>query len=328
MSNPEIRELEAFLALAEELHFGRAGERLYLSQSRISQLLRALESRIGGRLVDRTSRRVRLTPLGEQLHAGLRPAFDAIVTTIGEVRDAARGLGGVFRVGFQGTANDAFLRAVAAFRDAHPECAAEIAEIPLSDPFGAVHRGEVDAAVVLTPVRDDALVVGPVFSTRPLTLAVSDRHPYARRDGVDAEELADGPLIGVAGAAPEYWRLAQAPVVTPRRAGDPVRARGEQPAGGAGAGADGPGSDAAVPPYGRLLRQPRRGLRPGDRPPRLLARAGVAPAPRDGQDPRLRAGARGRRRSHRVSGPAPESRGPLPCCTCRTPTPGGAPACS
>ncbi|MFF5769116.1 LysR family transcriptional regulator [Streptomyces californicus] len=215
MSNPEIRELEAFLALADELHFGRAGERLYLSQSRISQLLRALESRIGGRLVDRTSRRVRLTPLGEQLHAGLRPAFDAIVTTIGEVREAARGLGGVFRVGFQGTANDAFLRAVAAFRDAHPECAAEIAEIPLSDPFGAVHRGEVDAAVVLTPVRDDALVVGPVFSTRPLTLAVSDRHPYARRDGVDAEELADGPLIGVAGAAPEYWRLAQAPVVTP-----------------------------------------------------------------------------------------------------------------
>ncbi|MGW4310519.1 LysR family transcriptional regulator [Streptomyces californicus] len=215
MSNPEIRELEAFLALAEELHFGRAGERLYLSQSRISQLLRALESRIGGRLVDRTSRRVRLTPLGEQLHAGLRPAFDAIVTTIDEVRDAARGLGGVFRVGFQGTANDAFLRAVAAFRDTHPECAAEIAEIPLSDPFGAVHRGEVDAAVVLTPVRDDALVVGPVFSTRPLTLAVSDRHPYARRDGVDAEELADGPLIGVAGAAPEYWRLAQAPVVTP-----------------------------------------------------------------------------------------------------------------
>lgn len=215
MSNPEIRELEAFLALAEELHFGRAGERLYLSQSRISQLLRALESRIGGRLVDRTSRRVRLTPLGEQLHTGLRPAFDAIVTTIDEVREVARGLGGVFRVGFQGTANDPFMRAVTAFRDGHPGCAAEIVEIPLSDPFGAVHRGEVDAAVVLMPVLDDALVLGPVFSARPLTLAVSDRHPYARRPGIDAEDLADCPLIGVQGAAPEYWRRAQAPAVTP-----------------------------------------------------------------------------------------------------------------
>ncbi|MBK6028882.1 LysR family transcriptional regulator, partial [Streptomyces sp. MBT59] len=181
MSNPEIRELEAFLALADELHFGRAGERLHLSQSRISQLLRALESRIGGRLVDRTSRRVRLTPLGERLHAGLRPAFDAIVETIEEVREAARGVGGVFRIGFQGTANDPFMRAVTAFRDRHPDCAAEIVEIPLSDPFGAVHRGEVDAAVVLMPVRDDALVLGPVFSARPLALAVSDRHPYARR---------------------------------------------------------------------------------------------------------------------------------------------------
>ncbi|BFP52621.1 LysR family transcriptional regulator [Streptomyces sp. CMC78] len=215
MSNPEIRELEAFLALAEELHFGRAGERLYLSQSRISQLLRALESRIGGRLVDRTSRRVRLTPLGEQLHSGLRPAFDAIVRTVDEVRDVARGVGGRFRVGFQGTANDPFMRAVVAFRDGHPECAAEIVEIPLSDPFGAVRRGEVDAAVVLMPVRDEELVLGPVFSARPLTLAVSDRHPYARRPRIDAEDLAGSPLIGVHGAAPEYWRLAQAPVVTP-----------------------------------------------------------------------------------------------------------------
>ncbi|WP_405929292.1 LysR family transcriptional regulator [Streptomyces griseus] len=215
MSNPEIRELEAFLALAEELHFGRAGERLYLSQSRISQLLRALESRIGGRLVDRTSRRVRLTPLGEQLHAELRPAFDAIVRTVDEVRDVARGVGGRFRVGFQGTANDPFMRAVVAFRDGHPECAAEIVEIPLSDPFGAVRRGEVDAAVVLMPVRDEELVLGPVFSARPLTLAVSDRHPYARRPRIDAEDLAGSPLIGVHGAAPEYWRLAQAPVVTP-----------------------------------------------------------------------------------------------------------------
>lgn len=60
----DTREIEAFLVLAEELHFGRAGERLYVSQSRVSQLLRALERRVGAQLVERTSRRVRLTPLG------------------------------------------------------------------------------------------------------------------------------------------------------------------------------------------------------------------------------------------------------------------------
>ncbi|MFD5645153.1 LysR substrate-binding domain-containing protein, partial [Streptomyces anulatus] len=105
----------------------------------------------------------------------------------------ARGVGGVFRVGFQGTANDPFMRAVTAFRDGHPDCAAEIVEIPLSDPFGAVHRGEVDAAGVLMPVLDDALVLGPVFSARPLSLANTDRHPYARPPPKHPPDPAGGP---------------------------------------------------------------------------------------------------------------------------------------
>ncbi|WP_411082053.1 LysR family transcriptional regulator [Streptomyces sp. cmx-18-6] len=215
MSSLDARELEAFLALAEELHFGRAGERLYVSQSRVSQLLRSLESRIGARLVERTSRRVRLTPLGEQLLAGLRPAFDAIVETIDEVREVARGVGGLLRIGFQGTVNDQVMNAIALFRSRYPDCATEIVEIPFSDPFGPLHRREVDTAVVLTPVQEDELVQGHVFSRQQQSLAVSTRHPFAKRGGLDVEELAACPLIGVHGAAPEYWRRAQAPVATP-----------------------------------------------------------------------------------------------------------------
>ncbi|MGW0789440.1 LysR family transcriptional regulator [Streptomyces sp. NPDC002911] len=215
MSSLDARELEAFLALAEELHFGRAGERLYLSQSRISQLLRSLESKIGARLVERTSRRVRLTPLGEQLLAGLRPAFDAIVKTIDEVRDVARGVGGLLRIGFQGTANDQVMNAIALFQSRYPDCATEIVEIPFSDPFGPVHRREVDTAVVLMPVRESELVLGQVFSKQPQSLAVSTRHPFAKRDALGAEDLAACSLIAVHGAAPEYWRRAQAPAVTP-----------------------------------------------------------------------------------------------------------------
>jgi DNA-binding transcriptional LysR family regulator len=63
----ELREIETFLVLAEELHFGRSATRLHLSQSRVSQTIRSIESRIGGRLFDRTSRQVRLTLLGELL---------------------------------------------------------------------------------------------------------------------------------------------------------------------------------------------------------------------------------------------------------------------
>ncbi|MEV5375532.1 LysR family transcriptional regulator [Streptomyces nondiastaticus] len=211
----DFRELECFLVLAEELHFGRAGERLYVSQGRVSQLLRSLEGRIGARLFDRTSRRVALTPLGERFLAGLRPAYASLAGVVEEARDAARGMGGTLRIGFQGMADGGVTEAVGAFQDRHPGCAVELVEIPLSDPFGAVRGGEVDAAVVLLPVAEPSLAVGPVFSRQPQTLAVSVRHPFAGRTGIAAEELADCPLVVPGGPAPAYWREAQAPAVTP-----------------------------------------------------------------------------------------------------------------
>ncbi|MFF9195954.1 LysR family transcriptional regulator [Streptomyces sp. NPDC014779] len=215
MSSLDIRELEAFLVLAEELHFGRAGERLYVSQSRVSQLLRSLEGRIGAPLVERTSRRVGLTPLGESFLASLRPAYDALRGAVDEARAAARSLDGVLRIGFQGTVDDYLARAITGFEERFPKCAIEVAEIALSDPFGPVRRKEVDCAVVLLPVAEDDLRLGPVFSRQPQTLAVSARHPLARRASVSAEELAGCRLIGIQDSAPEYWRLAQAPRETP-----------------------------------------------------------------------------------------------------------------
>ncbi len=215
MGGLEIRELEAFLALADELHFGRTGERLYVSQSRVSQLIASLERRVGARLVSRTSRSVRLTPLGQEFRAAAAPAYDALRMAVDDTRQAARDVAGRLRVGFQGTADDRLLAAVAAFQDAYPGSGVEITEIPLSDPFGAVHRGEVDAAVVLLPVQEDDLVLGPVFSRQPQRLAISTRHPLATRTSVSAEDLTAVPLISAAEPADEYWRRAHAPTVTP-----------------------------------------------------------------------------------------------------------------
>ncbi|MGW7056193.1 LysR family transcriptional regulator [Streptomyces sp. NPDC054887] len=215
MGSLEVREVEAFLALAEELHFGRAGERLYVSQSRISQLLRTLEGRIGARLVERTSRRVRLTPLGETLFADLRPAYNSLQTALDTARSTARGVGGLLRIGFQGTADDHVMNAVTLFQNRHPDCTTEIVEIPISDPFGPLHRHEVDTAIVLLPVEENDLVLGQIFSKQPQTLAVSTNHRFASYEKLTAEDLASCPLIGVRGPAPEYWRRAQAPTLTP-----------------------------------------------------------------------------------------------------------------
>lgn len=207
----EIRELECFLVLAEELHFGRAGERLYISQSRVSQLLAALERRIGARLLERTSRRVSLTTLGERFMAELRPSYAELAAVVARARDAARGVEGTLRIGFQGTADDRLMRAIEVFQERHPACATEIVEIPFADPFGAVREGEVDAGIVLLPVAEPDLVLGPVFSSERQTVAVSVRHAFAGRPSLAAAELADTPLIAAAGPAPAYWRAAQAP---------------------------------------------------------------------------------------------------------------------
>ncbi|MEV0247374.1 LysR family transcriptional regulator [Nocardia sp. NPDC050712] len=222
MGSLEVREMEAFLAVADELHFGRAGERLYLSQSRVSQLLRTLEHRVGAPLVERTSRRVRLTPLGEGFLAELRPAYTALQATMEGVRSAARGVQGLLRIGFQGSSNDRLMAAIAVFHRRYPECSTQLVEVPLADPFGALQRDEVDVAVVLLPIAEEDLVLGQVFSEEPQTLAVASDHPFARRTVLSAEDLAECTLIGVRGPAPHYWRRAQSLDVTP--GGRPVPA--------------------------------------------------------------------------------------------------------
>ncbi len=104
---------------------------------------------------------------------------------------------------------------VRAFRAAHPDCATDLVEIPLADPFGAVHAGTVDAAVVLLPVEEPDLVLGPVFSRRPQTVAVGRDHPFASRTAVTAAEVAQAPLVTAAPPAPAYWRAAHAPSAVP-----------------------------------------------------------------------------------------------------------------
>jgi DNA-binding transcriptional LysR family regulator len=181
----------------------------------VSQLLRALERRIGGRLVERTSRRVSLTPLGQEFLESLRPAYAALERVVANTQETATGGGGQLRIGFQGTANDNILAAVATFQEQHPCCLIEVMELPLNDPFGALRRGEVDSAVVLLPVAEDDLVLGPTFSEQPQTLTVSVKHPLADRSLLDVEDLAGSVLVSVAPPAPGYWRQVQAPTQTP-----------------------------------------------------------------------------------------------------------------
>jgi hypothetical protein len=105
----EQRDIEIFLTLAEELHFGRTAERLHLSTARVSQTIKKLERRIGAALFERTSRQVALTPIGRRLDDDLRPAYQQIRDGLNRAITAGRGVEGVLRAGFIGTAVGQFL---------------------------------------------------------------------------------------------------------------------------------------------------------------------------------------------------------------------------
>src|SRR5260370_26358169 len=96
----ELRQLRIFLMLAEELHFGRTAERLGISQPGVSEDVRAIESRLGVKVFDRASRRVRLTPAGEALERSLVPALAAVDRALAETSELSRAVRGLLRVGF------------------------------------------------------------------------------------------------------------------------------------------------------------------------------------------------------------------------------------
>lgn len=208
------QEIECFLVLAEELHFGRTGERLFISQSRVSQLVSAFERRIGASLVARTSRRVELTTFGAELAASLGPAHHALVSVLDDAA-RARSAPVQLRVGFQGAVYPALAAALNRFARDCPQHVVTTRELALGDPFTEVLAGRLDAAIVLLPVDEPGLVTGVVFSEQPPVLVVPAEHPFAALGEVSAERLSEITTVPVTGPAPRYWLDVHAPAATP-----------------------------------------------------------------------------------------------------------------
>jgi len=98
----ELRDIEIFLTLAEELHFGRTAERLHVTASRVSHVIKKQEREIGAPLFERTSRAVRLTEVGERLYRTLRPGYRQIIDGIAEVTASVRDIDGTLTLGSMG----------------------------------------------------------------------------------------------------------------------------------------------------------------------------------------------------------------------------------
>jgi DNA-binding transcriptional LysR family regulator len=202
----ERMELEAFLTLAEELHFRRTAERLHVTTSRISQTIRQLERRIGAPLFDRSSRTVTLTPVGKQLRDDLRPAYDQIAAGL-----AAASRGNTAKrkitVGFSGAwSGNLIVQATELFRIRYPHSVVDVEEIQLADPLGRLRSGAVDLQLTEFPIAEPDITTGPIVFSEPRALLVPEGHPFAVKSTVSMEDLGDTTLITIADKhIPRYW---------------------------------------------------------------------------------------------------------------------------
>jgi DNA-binding transcriptional LysR family regulator len=187
----DLRQIDCFLEVANELHFGRAARKMFLAQSSVSESIRALEREVGGQLFDRTSRRVSLTALGVNFRLGVEPAAVAMRKTLEECRSQARGEATVLRVGFLGGGlYELMLPLMAKLKDMHRGLTLEWVELTIVDQFQAIADGRVDAAFCRLPVGHGDLIAGRDLLVDRRKLIVPAGHRLEDSLLVDPEELA------------------------------------------------------------------------------------------------------------------------------------------
>jgi DNA-binding transcriptional LysR family regulator len=216
----DTAEVEVFLVLAEELHFGRTAVRLRLPQPRVSRLIARLERRAGGALFDRTTRTVRLTPLGEQLRGQLEPAYAQLTAALDGARAASRGVIGQLRVGFTVTTpSEPLTRLVRAFEARHPDCQVTLHEHLITgddwDMWRPLREGASDVLVYWNATKEPDLTAGPVIVWLDRVLLVARRHRLAGRESVSVDELACERVMQRPPSMPEDLIDMLIPPVTP-----------------------------------------------------------------------------------------------------------------
>lgn len=193
----ELRHLRYFLAVAEELHFGRAAERLRIAQPSLSQQIRKLEQEIGTNLFERAHRRVELTAAGKALRAGAGRTLDDADAAIREAQQAARGIVGHLTVGFiESAAIRVVPEAVRAFSALRPQVGLTLRELATDTQIADIQEGRLDLGFV-RDLPATAGLVGEVVLEEELLLAVPRDHPFAERRSLTSAEIGGEFLIAV-----------------------------------------------------------------------------------------------------------------------------------
>lgn len=191
----EIRDLRCFVALAEEMHFGRAAQRLNLAQPVLSRKIARLEGDLGGQLFDRTRAQIKLTPAGTTLLLRVRDVLRRFGEMAEETRNVAGGKQGVLEVGFVSSATFSVLPdLVREYHRRYPMVEVGFRHMNKAMLFHALIERRVHAAITRGGI-DDAEVVNILVSREEIILAIPDGNPLARARVVDLADLTEMPFV-------------------------------------------------------------------------------------------------------------------------------------
>jgi DNA-binding transcriptional LysR family regulator len=191
----DLHQLRYFVAVAEERHFGRAAQRLHMSQPPLSMQIKALERELGIGLLERTSRRVALTDAGRVFLERAKAILGAVEQAREVARGAERGLQGRLEVGFISSASLSLLPpSIRLFRERFGGVELELKELTSAQQIDALYEGGIRVGLVRLPLRAPGIRFEPVLEER-LVVALPSGHALESLDRVSLESIADLPLI-------------------------------------------------------------------------------------------------------------------------------------
>ncbi|HYG90530.1 MAG TPA: LysR substrate-binding domain-containing protein [Azospirillum sp.] len=190
-----LRQLRYLVAIADTLHFGRAAERCYVSQPSLSAQIQQLEDALGVQLVERTQRRVLLTPAGRDAVARARRILGEVSDLGASVRSAAAPLGGELRLGAIPTLAPYYLpRVLPELRRDHPDLKLFLREDLTGRLLDALRAGTLDALLLALPVEDSGLDHAAVFN-EPFKVALPAGHRLTAKNALEEGDLAGEHLL-------------------------------------------------------------------------------------------------------------------------------------
>lgn len=206
--NIDTALLRSFVVLADELHFARAAERLYIEQPALSQRIRRLERRIGASLFERDTRNVRLTPAGVEFLTDVTEVLRRFDEAVSRARDIGAGGAGTLRLAYTlSVGYETLPKLLTGLDEDLPGLAVEALEMWEKDLLTAISRRTSDVGLVRYDPAEPELE-SLLVRREPLVLAVPHGHPLAGRDGVRLAELsAERFVITPSSLAPGYQRL-------------------------------------------------------------------------------------------------------------------------